>query len=87
MHFIVPTRPVHLMVFGLHAVIAHTGIEGVGAMGRKRINAGKFHRQYFEVNYGTLDVPWNVLLGTFHDGTEAAKARMKYRLREHNRKA
>ncbi|MEM1298860.1 MAG: sterol desaturase family protein [Pseudomonadota bacterium] len=88
-HFVVPTHPVHLichlMFYALYAVTTHTGFEGVWAGGRKRLHLGNFHHQmhhrYFEVNYGTLEVPWDLLFGTFHDGSEAAKARMKERMR------
>lgn len=88
-HFVVPTHPVHLichlMFFGLYAIITHTGFEGIWAAGRKRIHLGNFHHQlhhrYFEVNYGTLEVPWDKLFGTFHDGSEAGKTMMKERLK------
>ncbi|MBV7393289.1 sterol desaturase family protein [Mameliella sediminis] len=92
-HFIVPTHPVHLichlMFYALYAVTTHTGFEGLWAAGRKRLHLGNFHHQmhhrYFEVNYGTLEVPWDKLFGTFHDGTEVAKARMKARLASRRR--
>ncbi|MEX0283794.1 MAG: sterol desaturase family protein [Paracoccaceae bacterium] len=92
-HFVVPTAPVHLvchlMFYGLYAIVTHTGFEGVWAGGRKRLHLGNFHHQmhhrYFEVNYGTLEVPWDKLFGTFHDGTPEAKERMKQRLRERRR--
>jgi len=87
-HFVVPTHPVHmifhLMFYALYAVTTHTGFEGIWAAGRKRLHLGNFHHQmhhrYFEVNYGTLEVPWDKLFGTFHDGTEDGKSRMKARL-------
>ncbi|MEM1429379.1 MAG: sterol desaturase family protein [Pseudomonadota bacterium] len=92
-HFVVPTHPVHLifhlMFYALYAVTTHTGFEGVWAAGRKRLHLGNFHHQmhhrYFEVNYGTLEVPWDKLFGTFHDGTEAGKAMMKERLKSRTR--
>ena len=92
-HFIVPTHPVHLichlMFYALYAVTTHTGFEGVWAAGRKRLHLGNFHHQmhhrYFEVNYGTLEVPWDKLFGTFHDGTETGKAMMKQRLKTRKR--
>ncbi len=92
-HFVVPTAPVHLvfhlMFYGLYAITTHTGFEGIWAGGRKRLHLGNFHHQmhhrYFEVNYGTLEVPWDKLFGTFHDGTEAAKEKMKQRLRDRRR--
>jgi sterol desaturase/sphingolipid hydroxylase (fatty acid hydroxylase superfamily) len=40
----------------------------------------QLHHRYFEVNYGNLDVPWDKLFGSFHDGTDAGKARMRARL-------
>ncbi|MEP4194526.1 MAG: sterol desaturase family protein [Aliishimia sp.] len=92
-HFVVPTHPVHmithLMFYALYAVTTHTGFEGVWRTGRKRLHLGNFHHQmhhrYFECNYGTLEVPWDKFFGTFHDGTDAAKAQMKARLQEHKR--
>lgn len=88
-HFVVPTHPVHLvchlMFFGLYAIITHTGFEGFWAGGRKRLHLGNFHHQmhhrYFEVNYGTLEIPWDKLFGTFHDGTENSRAMMRERLK------
>ncbi|TPI33547.1 sterol desaturase family protein [Mesorhizobium sp. B3-2-1] len=87
-HFVVPSSPVHLichlMFYGLYAITTHTGFEGLWLAGRKRVDLGTFHHQlhhrYFEVNYGTLEVPWDKWFDTFHDGTESAKARMKARL-------
>ena len=93
-HFVVPTHPVHmichLMFYALYAVTTHTGFEGVWRSGRKRLHLGNFHHQmhhrYFEVNYGTLECPWDVLFGTFHDGSETAKVQMKERLRARARR-
>lgn len=87
-HFVVPSHPVHiifhLMFYALLAVTTHTGFEGLWLRNRKRLHLGMFHHQihhrYFECNYGNLDVPWDKLFGTFHDGTEAAKQTMKKRL-------
>lgn len=87
-HFVVPTHPVHLifhlMFYALYAITTHTGFEGVWAGGRKRLHLGNFHHQmhhrYFECNYGTLDIPWDVLFGSFHDGTPEGKEKMRARL-------
>ncbi len=92
-HFVVPTHPihvvVHLMFFGLYAITTHTGFEGLWAAGRKRVHLGNFHHQlhhrYFEVNYGTLEVPWDKVFGTFHDGTDAGRAMMKERSKTRSR--
>ncbi len=94
-HIVVPTHPVHmichLMFYALFAVTTHTGFEGFWAAGRKRLALGTFHHQmhhrYFEVNYGSLEVPWDTVFGTFHDGTPEAKARMKERLKTRTRRA
>lgn len=87
-HLILPTHPVHLvfhlMYYAVFAVTTHTGFEGLWFRNAKRLNLGTFHHQihhrYFEVNYGSLDVPWDKLFGSFHDGTPEGKARMKERL-------
>ena len=88
-HFAVATHPVHLIFhlafYGLLAITSHTGFEGVWFRNKKRVHLGNFHHQihhrYFEVNYGNLDVPWDKLFGSFHDGTERGKALMKERLK------
>ena len=92
-HFIVPTHPVHLichlMFFGLYAIVTHSGFEGLWRNGKKRLHLGNFHHQmhhrFFEVNYGTLEIPMDKLFGTFHDGTEAGDAMMKERLKTRTR--
>ena len=92
-HFIVPAHPVHvichLMFFGLYAIVTHSGFEGLWRNGKKRLHLGNFHHQmhhrFFEVNYGTLEIPMDKLFGTFHDGTEAGDAMMKERLKTRTR--
>ena len=92
-HFVLPTHPVHvifhLMYYALYAVTTHTGFEGLWFRNLKRVHLGMFHHQihhrYFEVNYGSLDVPWDKVFGSFHDGTPEGKARMKERLRTRKR--
>lgn len=92
-HFVVPSHPVHLichlMFYALYAVTTHTGHEGLWLKGAKRLHLGNFHHQmhhrYFEVNYGTLEIPWDKFFGTFHDGTEAAKQMMRARLAQRRR--
>ena len=87
-HLIIPAHPLHiifhLMFYGLLAITSHTGFEGLWFRNAKRIHLGNFHHQvhhrFFEVNYGNLDVPWDKLFGSFHDGTPEGKARMKERL-------
>ncbi len=93
-HFVLPTHPVHLIFhlafYGLLAITTHTGFEGLIFRNKKRLHLGNFHHQihhrYFEVNYGNLDVPWDKLFGSFHDGTEKGKAMMKERLKTRTRR-
>ncbi len=88
-HLAIASHPVHvifhLMFYGLYAITTHTGFEGLLFRNRKRLHLGNFHHQlhhrFFEVNYGTLDVPWDKLFGSWHDGTEAGKAQMQARLK------
>lgn len=93
-HFAIASHPLHvifhLMFYGLLAITSHTGFEGVVFRNKKRLHLGNFHHQihhrYFEVNYGNLDVPWDILFGTWHDGSEAGKAKMKERLKTRARR-
>ena len=86
-HFIVPASPVHILYhmqyLTLTAATTHTGFEGVLVKDKNRLNLGTFHHQmhhrYFECNYGSLEIPWDKLFGSFHDGTPEADARMKAR--------
>lgn len=86
-HFIVPSSPVHILYhlqyFSLTAATTHTGFEGLVVKDKNRLKLGTFHHQmhhrYFECNYGSLDVPWDKLFGSFHDGTVEADVRMKER--------
>lgn len=84
-HFVLPTHPVHLichlMFYGLYAITTHTGFEGLFAGQKKKVHLGNFHHQmhhrFFEVNYGTMEVPWDKWFGTFHDGTDEADKRLR----------
>lgn len=91
-HLLLPTHALHLvfhgMFYAIYAVVTHTGFEGLWLRGAKRLHLGNFHHQmhhrFFEVNYGTLDVPWDKVFGTFDDGTPEARARLKNRIRRQN---
>ena len=93
-HLVLPSSPVHvifhLMFYALFAITTHTGFEGLWFRGKKRMQLGTFHHQihhrYFEVNYGNLDVPWDKLFGSWHDGTESGKARMRERLKNRTKR-
>jgi len=86
-HFIVPASPVHILYhmqyLSLTAATTHTGFEGLVIKDENRLKLGTFHHQmhhrYFECNYGSLEIPWDKLFGSFHDGTVEADERMKER--------
>lgn len=86
-HLVLPANPVHvlfhLQYFALTAATTHTGFESLVVKDKSRMRLGTFHHQmhhrYFECNYGSLEIPWDKVFGSFHDGTEAANARMSER--------
>lgn len=86
-HWIVPSHPVHILYhmqyLSLTAATTHTGYEALLMKDENRLKLGTFHHQmhhrYFECNYGSLEVPWDKLFGSFHDGTVEANERMKER--------
>lgn len=88
-HFIVPSHPAHILFHlyqqGLNPAFSHSGFEGVVVSDKKRIAAGDFfhqlHHRFFECNYGTAEMPWDRLFGSFHDGTSAADEATKERRR------
>ena len=86
-HFIIPTHPLHVLFHvqhqALQAASSHTGYESLLVKNKKTLDLGTFHHQmhhrYFEVNYGTLEIPWDKWFGTFHDGTIHAHEKFKHR--------
>lgn len=86
-HFVVASHPVHILFhlqyYVLTAATTHTGFEGLVVKDENRLRLGTFHHQmhhrYFECNYGSLEIPWDKLFGSFHDGTEAAGEKIKER--------
>ena len=88
-HWIVPAHPIHILFHMQHqaltAATSHTGFESLLVKDKDRLALGTFHHQmhhrYFECNYGNLEVPWDRVFGSFHDGTEESHARMKDRMR------
>ncbi|UWQ92230.1 sterol desaturase family protein [Rhodobacteraceae bacterium M382] len=79
-HLVVPSHPVHVLFHaylnGLNPAVSHSGFEGIVSGGRRRFSAGDFfhqlHHRYFECNYGTAEMPWDVMFGSFHDGSDTA---------------
>lgn len=86
-HWVVASHPVHILFhlqyYALTAATTHSGFEGLLVKDRNRLRLGTFHHQmhhrYFECNYGSLDIPWDKLFGSFHDGTAASNDRIKER--------
>ena len=88
-HLVVAAHPIHILFHvmhqGLTAATSHTGFENLVVKDARRLDLGRFHHQmhhrYFECNYGNLEVPWDKVFGSFHDGTENSHLRMKERLK------
>lgn len=88
-HLLIGAHPVHILFhlqyYFLTAMTTHTGFQGLLVKDKNRLALGTFHHQmhhrYFECNYGSLEVPWDKWMGTFHDGTVEANDRMQERRR------
>jgi len=86
-HLFVPTHPLHILFHvqhqALQAASSHTGYESLLVKDKKALDLGTFHHQmhhrYFEINYGTLEMPWDKWFGTFHDGTLTSHEKLKHR--------
>lgn len=82
LHLIVIAHPVHVLFHMFHqaltAATSHTGFEGLVVKDKTRLALGTFHHQmhhrYFDCNYGNLEVPWDKVFGSFHDGTGTGHA-------------
>ena len=87
-HLLVPSHPVLVMFHGymlaLSAIFGHTGFHDLLLGKSQRMMVGHFHHQlhhrYFECNYGSVDFPLDAWFGTFHDGSAAARQRLKEKL-------
>jgi len=79
-HWIVSAHPIHILFHMQHqaltAATSHTGFEGLLVKDKNALALGNFHHQmhhrYFECNYGNLEVPWDKMFGSYHDGTEGS---------------
>ncbi|MDA7424826.1 sterol desaturase family protein [Thalassococcus lentus] len=86
-HFVAGAHPLHiinhLQYLTLTAASTHCGFEALVVKDKSRLALGTFHHQmhhrYFECNYGSLEVPWDKVFGSFHDGTAEANEAMKVR--------
>ena len=87
-HWVLPSHPIHVIFHLQHAALtpapSHSGFERVVLIEGVGVKTGDFfhflHHKYFECNYGGDGIlPLDRWFGTFHDGTEAARARMDER--------
>ncbi|RYG89188.1 sterol desaturase family protein [Loktanella sp. IMCC34160] len=89
-HLIVPSDPIHVIFhlynLALNPAVSHSGFEKLFVKERSRMALGDFfhqlHHRYFECNYGTAEVPWDVVFGSFHNGTPEATRRIRDRMRK-----
>ena len=77
----------HMQSQTLTAASSHTGYAGLLIKDKNCLNLGTFHHQmhhrYFEVNYGSLEIPWDKWFGTFHNGTFKKHQELKSRHRSY----
>ena len=86
-HLVVPSHPIHFLfhafVNGLNPAASHSGFDGLVVRDEKRVELGDFfhqlHHRYFECNYGTAEMPWDVWFGSFHDGSDGATVETRRR--------
>jgi len=84
-HFIIPSHPMHIlfhfMIITIGAVVGHCGFDGFLINKKNKIPLGHFHHQlhhrYFECNYGTIEIPFDVWFKSFHNGTSDATKSMR----------
>ena len=89
-HWVIAAHPVHILYhlqyYTLTAATTHTGFEALLVKDQSRLQLGTFHHQmhhrYFECNYGSIEIPWDKVFGSFHDGTEEAGERIKGRRKD-----
>ena len=89
-HLVVPAHPIHILFALQHQALtgasSHTGFEQLMVGEKPRFALGTWHHQlhhrYFDCNYGNLEVPWDKLFGSFHDGTEEGHEAFTTRRRE-----
>lgn len=82
-HWIVAAHPIHILFHLQHqaltAATSHTGFDALLVKNKKSIELGNFHHQmhhrYFDCNYGNLEIPWDKVFNSYHDGTELSHSR------------
>ena len=89
-HFLIPSDPtiftIHLILVTLNPAFTHSGFEKIVNKNAKILDSADFHHQlhhkYFDCNYGNVDVPLDLWLGTNHDGTDDCMKRLRERKRK-----
>ena len=89
-HFLIVSHPIHILYhlqyYCLTAATTHSGFEGLFIGGKKRLSLGTFHHQmhhrYFECNYGSLEIPFDKVFKSFHDGTEQSMTQIRERRKQ-----
>ncbi len=84
-HFIIPSHPIHIFyhvyALTLSPAFGHAGYDAILFKGRELMILGRFHHQlhhrHFECNYGSPDVPVDIWLDTFDDGTPEARKHLR----------
>ena len=77
-HWFVAAHPIlilfHMQHQALTAATSHAGFDALLVKDKRSLELGNFHHQmhhrYFECNYGSLEVPWDKVFGSYHDGSE-----------------
>ncbi|MBT5925338.1 MAG: sterol desaturase family protein [Verrucomicrobia bacterium] len=93
-HCVIPSHPIifllHLYSRCLGPAFSHSGFEKLLVKDISVFDSADFHHQlhhrYFECNYGTVDAPWDLWLGSDHDGSEEATQRATERRQRMYRK-
>ncbi len=88
LHWIIPSHPMHAVFNLMHAALSpapgHTGFDKIVLGEETAIDthcyAHYLHQRYFECNYADGVIPLDKWFGTFHDGSEESRLKMKQRL-------
>ncbi len=84
---VVPSHPVHMLYLGcwlaFGAITSHSGYHYLILRKRSRVRIGSFfhqlHHQFFNCNYGTIEMPLDRWVGSHHDGTPEGTKRIRAR--------
>lgn len=88
-HLVIPSHPVHVFfhmyIMTLSPAAGHCGFDGLIVAGKQRLALGHYHHhlhhRFFDCNYGSSEMPWDVWFNSFHDGTSQGHAKIKNRLK------